>query len=47
MVGAVLILLVLFVVGPVAIFVGGMVWSALAGWLLADDADRRYEGRPT
>lgn len=41
MVGAVLILLVLFLVGPFAVFVGGAVWSALTGWMVGDDADRR------
>lgn len=41
MLGAVLILLVLFIVGPFAVFVGGAVWSALTGWMVSDDADRR------
>jgi hypothetical protein len=40
-VGVVLILLALFVVGPVAVFVVGGVWSALMGYVLSDDADRR------
>ncbi|GIU86184.1 MAG: hypothetical protein KatS3mg009_0699 [Acidimicrobiia bacterium] len=39
--GAVVILVVLFVVGPFALFVGGAVWSALVGWMASDDADRR------
>jgi hypothetical protein len=37
--GAVLILLALFVVGPVLIFVGGAVWSALLGYELTEDAE--------
>jgi hypothetical protein len=41
--GAVLILLALFVVGPVLIFVGGAVWSALLGYELTEDA----EAQPT
>lgn len=40
-VGAVIILVVLFVAGPIALFVGGMAWSALTGQLLAADADER------
>jgi hypothetical protein len=43
MVGVVLILVVMFVVGPIAVFFGGGIWSALMGWLLSDDADRRAE----
>ena len=34
MVGVVLILLVLFVIGPIGLFVVGAIWSALIGWLL-------------
>jgi hypothetical protein len=37
--GVVVILAVLFVVGPVAIFFGGAVWSALSGWLLTEDTE--------
>ncbi len=33
MVGVVVILLVMFVIGPIAFFVLGAVWSALFGWL--------------
>lgn len=36
-----LILIVLFLAGPVAVMFGGAVWSALSGWLLSEDADRR------
>lgn len=39
MVGVVVILLVLFVVGPVVVFAGGALWSALLGLMLSKDAD--------
>jgi hypothetical protein len=42
--GAVLILIALFVIGPILLFLGGAIWSALLGWVLADDADRRAAG---
>ena len=44
MVGVVLIAIALLVVGPVALFVGGAIWSALVGQLLTTDAEQRYEG---
>jgi hypothetical protein len=44
--GVVLIVLALVVVGPIAIMLGGAIWSALVGWLLTDDADQRAEGQP-
>lgn len=46
MLGVVLIVLTLVVVGPIAIMLGGAVWSALIGWLVGDDADQRAEGQP-
>jgi hypothetical protein len=39
MVGAVIILVVMFVVGPIGVFVLGAIWSAANGWLLTNDAD--------
>ncbi len=39
MVGAIIVLAVLFVVGPVAVFVGGVIWSALTGELLTEQAE--------
>jgi hypothetical protein len=42
----VLIVLALVVVGPIAVMLGGAIWSALVGWLLVDDADQRAEGQP-
>ncbi len=46
MLGVVLILLVLVLVGPIAVMLGGAIWSALVGWLVGDDADTRAEGQP-
>ncbi len=44
MVGVVLILLVMFLIGPIVIFVGGAIFSALIGWLLSpDDAAEEVE----
>ena len=47
LVGPVLIILVLVLIGPVAVMLGGAVWSGVVGWLLGDDADTRAEGQPT
>jgi hypothetical protein len=44
--GVVLVVLVMVLVGPIAVMLGGAVWSALVGWLLGDDADTRAEGQP-
>ncbi len=47
MIGVVLVLLVIFVVGPVGLFVVGGMWSALTGWLLSADADDRAADLPS
>ena len=44
MLGAVLMVVAMVVVVPVAIMFGGAIWSALFGWLSSDDADRRQQG---
>ena len=44
--GGVVIVIVMLLVLPVAIMLGGAVWSALMGWLLTDDAEVRAEGQP-
>ena len=44
MVGVVLILLALFVIGPIAVFAGGGIWSALIGWESSEDADANAGG---
>jgi hypothetical protein len=41
MIGVVLVLLALFVAGPVGLFLVGALWSAVFGWLSADDADNQ------
>ena len=46
MLGVVIIVAVLVLLGPIAVMVGGAAWSALVGWLVGDDADRRAEGQP-
>jgi membrane glycosyltransferase len=42
--GAVLMIVVMVLVVPVAIMFGGAIWSALFGWVSSDEADRRSEG---
>ena len=37
--GPVLLLLFMFVVGPIGLFVTGAIWSGLFGWLLVDDTE--------
>jgi hypothetical protein len=39
--GVVIILFVMFIAGPISIFVIGLVLSAATGWLLSADADDR------
>jgi hypothetical protein len=46
-IGVVLLILAMAVVGPVGLFLVGAIWSALTGWMLADDAERRAEGQPS
>ena len=46
MLGVVLVVLVMVLVGPIAVMLGGAIWSALVGWLVGDDADTRAEGQP-
>jgi hypothetical protein len=46
MVGVVLIVIGLVLVGPIAVMLGGALWSGLAGWILSDDAEQRAEGQP-
>jgi hypothetical protein len=38
--GVVMVVLMLLLL-PVAVMLGGAIWSALMGWLLTDDAERR------
>ncbi len=46
MLGVVLIILTLVLIGPIAVMLGGAIWSAVVGWLVGDDADTRAEGQP-
>jgi hypothetical protein len=39
--GALLMVVVMVLVIPVAIMFGGAIWSGLFGWISSDDADRR------
>jgi hypothetical protein len=40
-IGVVLVLFVIFIAGPIGLFVVGGAWSAVSGWLLSEDADAR------
>jgi len=44
--GVVVIVVAMVIVMPVILFLVGALWSALIGWMLADDADERAEGQP-
>jgi len=44
--GGVLIVVVMLVAMPIAIMLGGAIWSALMGWLLTDDAELRSADAP-
>jgi hypothetical protein len=39
--GAILILVAMFIAGPIGVFAAGVIWSAINGWLLSEDADAR------
>jgi FlaG/FlaF family flagellin (archaellin) len=45
--GAVLIVIAMVLVVPVAVMLAGAIWSALVGWVLTGDADQRAESRPS
>lgn len=42
--GAAIIAVVLVIVGPLALFAGGAMWSAVFGFFGTDDAETRHEG---
>lgn len=46
MIGPVLIVVTMVLALPVATMLGGAVWSALMGQVLADDADLRHADAP-
>jgi hypothetical protein len=37
--GPVLVLLVMFLIGPIGVFLVAAIWSAVFGWLLVDDTE--------
>jgi hypothetical protein len=39
--GAILILIAMFIAGPIGLFAVGAIWSAVNGWLFSEDAERR------
>lgn len=39
--GAVIILVVMVILGPIAVMLAGAVWTALMGWMLVGEADAR------
>ena len=45
--GGIVIVVVMLLVLPVAVMLGGAVWSALMGWLLSEDAASRNGEIPT
>jgi multidrug resistance efflux pump len=46
MAGAIVIVVAMLLVLPVAVMLGGAIWSALMGWLLTDDAQARGADQP-
>ena len=46
MLGVVLVILAMVLIGPIAVMLGGALWTALVGWLVGGDADTRAEGQP-
>jgi len=43
MLGAAIVVIVMLLLGPVALFVGGALWSALVGRALVTEGDRPSE----
>jgi hypothetical protein len=39
--GGIVIVVLMLLILPVAVMLGGAIWSALMGWLLVDDGERR------
>lgn len=46
MTGAIIFVVVMALVVPISVMVGGAVWSAVFGFFSVDDAKRRAEGTP-
>jgi hypothetical protein len=45
--GGVVMAVLMILILPVAVMLGGAIWSALMGWLLTDDADTRTASEPS
>jgi hypothetical protein len=43
MLGAIVFAVVMVLVVPVAVMLGGAIWSALFGWVASEDAHERLE----
>jgi hypothetical protein len=43
--GVVALLIVMFVLGPIGLFLAGAIWSGLFGWMLVDETDERAEAQ--
>ena len=43
MIGAVLVLLVMFLIGPIVLFLVAAIWSGFFGWMLSDDVDQQAD----
>jgi hypothetical protein len=41
--GGIIIAVVMLLLLPIAVMIGGAIWSMLMGWLLVDDADARAQ----
>ena len=46
MLGAAIVVIVMLLLGPIALFVGGALWSAFIGRALVAEADRPPEANP-
>jgi hypothetical protein len=44
--GGIVMVVVMLLLFPVAIMLGGAIWSALLGFFLVDDAERRANPEP-
>jgi hypothetical protein len=47
MAGAILILLTMFIIGPIAVFIAGAIWSAAFGWLVVEDVEATAANQPS
>jgi hypothetical protein len=45
--GGIVIAVVMLLLLPIAVMLGGAIWSALMGWLLVDDAEATAGAEPT